>query len=182
MRAGFGPHGIAVIEMILACGGRRHLCGWQVEVNHAIKAIGLSFSSDAVLTLPTATSEVRLFEVDNGTMTRARLAKGDWDYERYAGHRAWEGARGTVGRTYDFWARHRYTRSRLFPTLHVVLTGLPEHLLQGRLEALARGVEGITIAVLVTTLPRLKRGEPWYELAVDDDHRRLARYAQVFSR
>ncbi|MFH8597875.1 hypothetical protein [Streptomyces rimosus] len=59
---------------------------------------------------------------------------------------------------------------------------MPEHLLQGRLEALARGVEDITIAVLVTTLPRLKRGEPWYELAVDDDHRRLARYPQVFSR
>ncbi|MFH8753737.1 replication-relaxation family protein [Streptomyces rimosus] len=168
--------------MILACGGRRHLCGWQVEVNYAIKALGLSFSSDVVLTLPTATCEVRLFEVDNGTMARARLAKGVWDYERYAGHRVREGARGTVGRSYDFWARHRYTRSRHFPTLHVVLTGLPEHRLQRRLQALARDVEGITIAVLATTLPRLKRGEPWYELAADDYHRRLTRYPQVFNR
>ncbi|MEU7261912.1 hypothetical protein AB0B21_39875 [Streptomyces rimosus] len=94
----------------------------------------------------------------------------------------WEGARGTVGCSYDFWARHRHTRSRLFPALHVVLAGLPEHRLQRRLDALARGVEGITIAVLVTTLPRLECGEPWYELAVDDCHRRLARYPQVFSR
>ncbi|MEF3117663.1 replication-relaxation family protein [Streptomyces chrestomyceticus] len=182
IRAGFGPHGIAVTETILAYGGRHHLTGWQVEVNHAIKAIGLSFSTDAVLALPTATSEVRLFEVDNGTMTRARLAKEVWDYERYAGHRVWEGARGTIGRSYDFWARHRYTRSRHFPTLHVVLTGLPEHLLQRRLEALARDVECITIAVLATTLPRLQRGEPWYELAVDDYPRRRARYPQVSSR
>ncbi|MYT47531.1 hypothetical protein SRIM_040870 (plasmid) [Streptomyces rimosus subsp. rimosus ATCC 10970] len=182
IRAGFGPHGIAVTETILAYGGRHHLTGWQVEVNHAIKAIGLSFSTDAVLTLPTATSEVHLFEVDNGTMTRARLAQEVWDYERYAGHRVWEGARGTVGRSYDFWARHRYTRSRLFPTLYVVLTGLPEHLLQRRLEALARDVDGITIAVLATTLPRLKRGEPWYELAVDDPSRRRARYPEAFSR
>ncbi|GCD32336.1 hypothetical protein OEIGOIKO_00048 [Streptomyces chrestomyceticus JCM 4735] len=82
IRAGFGPHGIAVIETILAYGGRHHLTGWQVEVNHAIKAIGLNFSTDAVLTLPTATSEVRLFEVDNGTMPRARLAQEVWDYER----------------------------------------------------------------------------------------------------
>ncbi|MFH8597876.1 hypothetical protein [Streptomyces rimosus] len=52
-------------ETILAYGGRRHLCGWQVEVNHAIKAIGLSFSSDVVLALPTTTCEVRLFEVGN---------------------------------------------------------------------------------------------------------------------
>ncbi|WP_312024612.1 replication-relaxation family protein [Streptomyces sp. WAC 06783] len=78
IRAGFGPHGIAVTETILACGGRRHLCGWQVGVNHAIKAIGLSFGSDVVLALPTATCEVRLFEVDNGTMARARLAEGVW--------------------------------------------------------------------------------------------------------
>ncbi|MGW7554961.1 replication-relaxation family protein [Streptomyces rimosus] len=149
-------------ETILACGGRRHLCGWQVEVNHAIKAIGLSFSSDAVLTLPTVTSEVRLFEVDNGTMTRAP-GQGDLGLRalrrpprvgRRPGHRR-------PHRTYDFWARHRHTRSRLFPALHVVLAGLPEHHLQRRLDALARGVEGITIAVLATTLPRLKRGESW---------------------
>ncbi|WP_206508028.1 hypothetical protein [Streptomyces chrestomyceticus] len=47
---------------------------------------------------------------------------------------------------------------------------------------MARDVEGITIAVLATTLSRLKRGEPWYELAVDDYHCRRARYPQVFSR
>ncbi|WP_269859641.1 hypothetical protein [Streptomyces sp. RPT161] len=40
-----------------------------------------------------------------GQMTRARLAKEVWDYERYAGHRVWEGGRGTIGRTHDFWAR-----------------------------------------------------------------------------
>ncbi|MFB1046836.1 hypothetical protein [Streptomyces chrestomyceticus] len=59
---------------------------------------------------------------------------------------------------------------------------MPEHLLQRRLEALARDVEGITIAVLATTLPRLKRGESWYELAADDHHRRRARYPQAFIR
>ncbi|KWT62211.1 hypothetical protein ADL21_09240 [Streptomyces albus subsp. albus] len=182
IRAGFGPHGIAVTETILAYGGRRHLTGWRVEVDHAIKTIGLSFSTDAVLTLPTATSEVRLFEAGNGAMTRARLVKEVGVYERYAGHRVWEGARGTVGRSYDFWARHRYPRSRLFPILHVVLTGLPEHRLQRRLQALARDVGGITVAVLATTLPRLKRGEAWYELAVDDSHRRRTRYPQVFNR
>ncbi|GLW04593.1 hypothetical protein Slala05_82230 [Streptomyces lavendulae subsp. lavendulae] len=37
--------------------------------------------------------EVRPFELDNGTMCQARLAKEVWDYERYAGHRVfWEGA------------------------------------------------------------------------------------------
>ena len=40
-----------------------------------------------------------LFELDNGTMSQARLAKEVWDYERYAGHRVWEGARGTIGGT-----------------------------------------------------------------------------------
>ncbi|CAM5501136.1 MULTISPECIES: hypothetical protein [Streptomyces] len=73
------------------------------------------------------------------------------------------------------------------PPLHVVLAGLPEHLLQRRLEALARDVEDITIAVLATTLPRLKRGESWYDSpsttpTVDDSHRWRARYPQVFSR
>ncbi len=62
------------------------------------------------------------------------------------------------------------------------MTGLPEHFLQRRLDAPARDVDGITIAVLATTLPRLKRGEPWYELAVDDCHRRRTRYPQVFNR
>ncbi|MFM9700205.1 replication-relaxation family protein [Streptomyces europaeiscabiei] len=49
-----------------------------------------------MLAVPTQISEVRLFEIDNGTMSQARLAREVWDYERYAGHRAWEGARGTA--------------------------------------------------------------------------------------
>ncbi len=117
VEAGFGPHGVAVTDMILAYGGRRHLTGWQVEVNHAIKETGLSFNTDVVLALPTKTSEVRLFELDNGTMSQTRLAREVWDYERYAGHRVWEGARGTIGRTLPFWQRHRYTRSQTFPRL-----------------------------------------------------------------
>ncbi|MGX5187068.1 replication-relaxation family protein, partial [Streptomyces avermitilis] len=74
VKAGFGPHGVAVTDTILAYGSRRSLTDWQVEVNHAIKEIGLSFNTDAVLAQPTATSEVRLFELDNGTMTQERLA------------------------------------------------------------------------------------------------------------
>ncbi|MFD4764510.1 replication-relaxation family protein [Streptomyces sp. NPDC058439] len=59
-----------------------------------------SFNTDAVLAVPTKTSEVRLFEIDNGTMSQARLAKEVWDYERYAGHRVWEGpAVPTAART-----------------------------------------------------------------------------------
>ncbi|MFE9627600.1 replication-relaxation family protein [Streptomyces sp. NPDC006527] len=107
MKAGFGPHGVAVTDMILAYGGRKHLTDWQVEVNHAVKGTGLSFNTDAVLAWPTKTSEVRLFELDNGTMSRARLAREVWDYERYVGHRVWECARGTIGTTYPFWQRHR---------------------------------------------------------------------------
>jgi hypothetical protein len=86
------------------------LTDWKVEVNHAVKEIGLSFNADAVLARPTRTSEVRLFRLDHGTMTEARLVKEVWDYERYAGHRVWEGARGSIGRTFPFWSRHRYTR------------------------------------------------------------------------
>ena len=93
---------------------------WHVEVNHAIKETGLSFTTDAVLALPTKTSEVRLFGIDNGTTTQARPAKEVWDYERNAGHRVWEGARGPDGGTYPFWQRHRYTRSERFPRLHVL--------------------------------------------------------------
>ncbi|WTU53615.1 replication-relaxation family protein [Streptomyces sp. NBC_00057] len=182
VKAGFGPHGVAVTDTILAYGGREHLTDWQVEVNHAIREIGLSFNADAVLALPTKTSEVRLFELDNGTMTQARLAKEVWDYERYAGHRVWEGARGTNGSTYPFWQRHRYTRSERFPTLHVVLAGKAEHLLDNRRQALAADVHGITIAVWVNTLPRLQRGEPWYEIGVDDPDRRRARYPEPVGR
>jgi hypothetical protein len=182
VKAGFGPHGVAVTDMILAYGNRRSLTDWQVEVNHAIKEIGLSFNTDAVLAQPTATSEVRLFELDNGTMSQARLAKEVWDYERYAGHRVWEGAHGTNGRTFPFWQRHRYTRSQTFPRLHVVLAGKEEHLLDNRRQALTADVKGITVAVWVNTLPRLKRGEPWYEIGVDDPHRRRERYPEPAGR
>ncbi len=188
VRAGFGPHAVAVTDTILAytdtvLGGRReYLTDWQVEVNHAIKETGLSFTTDAVLAVPTKTSEVRLFELDNGTMSRARLAREVWDYEHYAGHRVWEGARGTVGGTYPFWQRHRYTRSQTFPRLHVVLAGKAEHLLETRLQALTAAVQGITIAVWANTLPRLQRGEPWYEIGVDDLHRRRSRYPEPVGR
>ncbi|MGW6016283.1 replication-relaxation family protein [Streptomyces sp. NPDC055210] len=182
VRAGFGPHGVAVTDMILAFGGREHLTGWQVEVNHAIKETGLSFNTDAVLAWPTQTSEVRLFELDNGSMSQARLAREVWDYERYAGHRVWEGARGTIGTTFPFWQRHRYTRSQTFPRLHVVLAGKKEHLLDNRLQALAADVKGITVAVWVNTLPRLQRGEPWYEIGVDDPDRRRDRSPEPVGR
>ncbi|MGW2515172.1 replication-relaxation family protein [Streptomyces scopuliridis] len=182
VKAGFGPHGVAVTDTILAFGGRDHLTDWQVEVNHAIKETGLSFNTDAVLVWPTKTSEVRLFELDNGTMSQASLAKEVWDYERYAGHRVWEGARGTIGGTYPFWQRHRYTRSQTFPRLHVVLAGKAEHLLDNRRQALTAAVRGITIAVWVNTLPRLQRGEPWYEIGVDDPDWRRARYPEPVGR
>jgi hypothetical protein len=41
-------------------------------VNHAIEEIGLSFNVDAVLAVPTKTSEVRLFGLDNGSMSSWR--------------------------------------------------------------------------------------------------------------
>ncbi|WP_432128925.1 replication-relaxation family protein [Streptomyces sp. bgisy082] len=187
VRAGLGPHGLAVTDTILAytdtvLGSRGYLTDWQVEVNHAIKQTSLSFNTDAVLAVPTKTSEVRLFELDNGTMSQARLANEVWDYERYAGHRVWEGARGTIGGTYPFWQRHRYTRSTTFPRLHVVLAGKAEHLLDNRLQALTDAVQGITIAVWANTLPRLQRGEPWYEIGVDDPHERRARYPEPVGR
>ncbi|MFJ4577317.1 replication-relaxation family protein [Streptomyces sp. NPDC088846] len=182
VRAGFGPHGLAVTDTILAFGGRTHLTDWQVEVNHAIKETGLSFNTDAVLAWPTKTSEVRLFELDNGSMSQARLAKEVWGYERYAGHRVWEGARGTIGGTYPFWQRHRYTRSKTFQRLHVVLAGKEEHLLDNRRQALAADVKGIAIAVWVNTLPQRQRGEPWYEIGVDDPDRRRARYPEPAGR
>ncbi|MFF7176777.1 replication-relaxation family protein [Streptomyces pseudovenezuelae] len=160
VKAGFGPHGVAVTDMILAFGGRKHLTDWQVEVNHAIKETGLSFNTDAVLAWPTKTSEVRLFELDNGTMSQARLAKEVWDYERYAGHCVWEGARGTIGNTFPFWQCHRYTRSQTFPRLHVVLAGKEEHLLDNCLKALADDVKGIAVAVWVNTLPQSSGASP----------------------
>ncbi|WP_232839304.1 hypothetical protein [Streptomyces triticisoli] len=108
-------------------------------------------------------------------MSQARLAEEVWDYERHAGHRIGEGARGTIGTTYPFWQRHRCTRSQRFPRLHVVLAGKAEHLLDHCRQALTAAVQGIAIAVWVHTLPRLKRGEPWYEIGVDDPDRRRRR-------
>ncbi|WP_327749455.1 replication-relaxation family protein [Streptomyces europaeiscabiei] len=188
VQAGFGPHGVAVTGTILAytdtvlASGREHLTDWQVEVNHAIKETGPSLNTDAVLAVPTKTSEVRLFELDNGTMSRARLAKEVSDYERCAGHRVWEGAHGTNGRTLPFWQRHRYTRSERFPRLHVVLVDTEKHLLDNRRQALTADVYGIAIAVWVNNLRRLKRGEPWYEIGVDAPDRRRDRYAEPVGR
>ncbi|WP_234332028.1 replication-relaxation family protein, partial [Streptomyces sp. NRRL S-87] len=146
VRAGFGPHAVAVTDTILAytdtvLGSREYLTDWQVEVSHAIKETGLSFNADAVLAVPTKTSEVRLFELDNGTMSQARLAKEVWDYERYAGHRVWEGARGTIGGTYPFWQRHRYTRSTTFPRLRRRVSGWGGG--SGWASAGARGLAGV---------------------------------------
>ncbi|MFE2141935.1 hypothetical protein ACFXA3_09305 [Streptomyces sp. NPDC059456] len=124
-----------------------------MEVNHAIKETGLSFNTDAVLAVPTKTSEVRLFALGNGSMSRPCLAKEVWDCERYAGHRVLQGACGTIGRTYPFWQRRRYTRSKTFLRLHVVLAGRAEHLLDNRLQALTAAVQGITFEVWATTLP-----------------------------
>jgi hypothetical protein len=182
VRAGFGPHALAVTETILAVGGRHYLTDWQVEVNHAIKETGLTFNTDAVLAVPGKTAEVRLFEIDNGTMSQARLAREVWDYERYAGHRVWEGARGTNGSTFPFWSRYRYTRSDRFPTLNVVLAGKAEHLLQRRLEALAAAVDGITVSVFAITLPGLQRREGWVRLGTDNPHRRRERYPEPVGR
>ncbi|MFE1879637.1 hypothetical protein [Streptomyces diastatochromogenes] len=87
-------------------------------------------------------------------------------------------ARGTIGGPFPFWQRHRYTRSQRFPQLHVVLAGKAEHLLDSRLQVLAADVKGIAVAVWVNTLPRLQRGEPWYEIGVDDPDRRRRRYPE----
>ncbi|MGI5484848.1 hypothetical protein [Streptomyces lavendofoliae] len=45
---------------------------------------------------------MRHFELDNSTMSQARLAKEAWDCKRYAGYPVWEGARGTIRTTYPF--------------------------------------------------------------------------------
>jgi hypothetical protein len=39
-------------------------------------------------------------------------------------------------------------------------------------------VKGIAVAVWVNPLPRLQRGEPWYEIGVDDPDRRRQRYPE----
>jgi hypothetical protein len=43
-------------------------------------------------------------------------------------------------------------------------------------------VKGIAVAVWVNTLPRLQRGEPWYEIGVDDPDRRRRRYPEPTGR
>ncbi|MEU9256603.1 hypothetical protein AB0D66_33115 [Streptomyces sp. NPDC048270] len=43
-------------------------------------------------------------------------------------------------------------------------------------------MQGITIAVWTDTLPRLQPGEPWYEIGVDDPHRRRSRYPEAVGR
>jgi hypothetical protein len=63
-------------------------------------------------------------------------------------------------------------RFKSFLRLHVVLAGKAEHLLDNRLQALAADVQGIAVAVWAKTLPRLRRGEPWYEIGIDDPIRR----------
>ncbi|MGW6015937.1 replication-relaxation family protein [Streptomyces sp. NPDC055210] len=88
VRTGFGPHGVAVTDTIRAYGGRERLTGWQVEVNHAVKETVLSFDIDAVLVLATTTSEVCLFELDNGSMPQAQLRLG----APSARCRVWQGA------------------------------------------------------------------------------------------
>ncbi|MGW0561648.1 hypothetical protein ACWDZ4_13770 [Streptomyces sp. NPDC003016] len=115
-------------------------------------------------------------------MTQVRLAREVGDYERYTGHRVREGVRGAVGTTYPFRQRHRHTRCQRFPRLHVVLAGKAERRLDNRRQALTAAVHGITSAVWVNTLPRLKRGEPWYEIGVGVPDRRRARYLEVAGR
>ncbi|MFD7878819.1 hypothetical protein ACFV5G_32795 [Streptomyces sp. NPDC059766] len=53
--------------------------------------------------------------------------------------------------------------------------GKEEHLLDDRLHAFAYDAKGIAIAVWVNTLHQLQRGEPWYEIGVDDPGRRRER-------
>jgi hypothetical protein len=73
-------------------------------------------------------------------------------------------------------------RGDTFPRLHVVLAGKAEHLLDNRLQVLTADVQGIAVAVWVNTLPRLQRGEPWYEIGVDDPDRRRRCYLEPTGR
>ncbi|WP_081236961.1 hypothetical protein [Streptomyces viridosporus] len=70
----------------------------------------------------------------------------------------------------------------VFPRPHVVLAGKEEHLLDNRRQALTTDVRGIVIEMWVNTLPRLKRGEPRYEIGVDDSYRRRRRYPESADR
>ncbi|CAM5725117.1 hypothetical protein SALBM217S_05482 [Streptomyces griseoloalbus] len=138
--------------MILAYGGRKHLTDWQVEVNHAIKETGLSSTPT-----PSSRCRPRPARCASSSSTTAPCPRPGsprgLGLRFYAGHRVSEGAGGTIGTTYPFWQRHRYTRSQTFPRLHVVLAGKEEHLLDNRLQALAGDVQGIAVAVWVNTLP-----------------------------
>ncbi|MCX5265962.1 hypothetical protein [Streptomyces sp. NBC_00199] len=55
-------------------------------------------------------------------------------------------------------------------------------MLDNRRQALAADVKGIAIAVWVDTLPRLKRGQPWFEIGVDAPDRRRQRYPEPAGR
>jgi hypothetical protein len=68
------------------------------------------------------------------------------------------------------------------PRLHVVPAGKEEHLLDNRLKALADDAKGIAVAVWANTLPRLQRGEPWYEIGIDAPDRPRRRYPEPAGR
>jgi hypothetical protein len=63
-----------------------------------------------------------------------------------------------------------------------VLAGKEERLLGNCLQALADDVMGSAVAVWVNTLPRLQRGQAWYEIGVDDPGRRRDRSPQPVGR
>lgn len=77
-----------------------------------------------VLALPTKTSVVRIFELDNRSLSQARLAKEVWDYARYDGHRGWEGARGTIGGTFGRRRGSGRSRRRPYPSVGIDSTAL----------------------------------------------------------
>ncbi|MEH0541592.1 hypothetical protein QA802_00400 [Streptomyces sp. B21-105] len=55
-------------------------------------------------------------------------------------------------------------------------------MLDNRLQVLTDDVKGIAVAMWVNTLPRLQRGEPWYEIGVDAPDRRRERYLEPIGR
>ncbi|GAA2662618.1 hypothetical protein [Streptomyces vastus] len=135
---------------------------------------GLNFDTDAVLRQPTESSEVRLFELDNGTCPRPARQEG-------LGLRALcrEPHLGRCQRRQRqdvrLLAALPLHPQRRFPTPPEVLAGRPEHLLDNRLEALAWDVRAITLSAL-------KCGGPWHEIGVDDPSPRRERYSEPVSR
>ncbi|MFB7374192.1 hypothetical protein ACFC0D_30590 [Streptomyces sp. NPDC056222] len=113
-------------------------------------------------------------------MSQARLAKEVWDYERYAGHRVWEGARGTIGGTTRSGSATATPSPR--PSRGCMSSWRAWRSICSTTAARRSPPQGITIAVWVNTLPRLQRGEPWYEIGVDDRGRRRARYPEAVGR